>query len=165
MRNFLVRYVLSAFILTMTAAQASALSFALSTSEGGTLYLGDSAQAQSLFLIDTGSSMTILTQATFEQIKRQQEVTEAGLVIAKLANGRKQTVQLYNVPVLTLTDECQFNNVSVAVMNKKHNILGMEVLSRAAPISIALAPATLTLNQCDNSHTAMNESTVRTDAR
>jgi len=72
---------------------------------------------------------------------------------------------LYNIPLLAIGNSCQFSNVNVAVMDTGHNILGMEVLSRAAPISIALAPATLTLNQCDNSHTAMMESTAHTDAR
>ena len=134
-------------------ASVQANSFALTTSEGGTLYLQSQVDKESdtLFLIDTGSSLTVLNKATFARIRQTQQVTEDGLVIARLANGRQHKVKLYNVPLLSLSNDCQFTNVSVAVMNNEHNILGMELLSRAAPLGIELAPARLTLSKCDQS--------------
>ena len=56
----------------LTTAQAN--SFALTTSEGGTLYLQSQVDNESdtLFLIDTGSSLTVLNKATFARIKQTQ---------------------------------------------------------------------------------------------
>lgn len=151
---------LAVLLLLICSAASQANTFALTSSEGGTLYLQSqfvSGEAATLFLIDTGSSLTVLNRATFARIKQTQQVTENGIVIAKLANGRKHKVTLYNVPLLSLSEACQFNNVSVAVMSNEHNILGMEVLSRGAPLGIELAPARLTLSQCDSTslHTSI----------
>ncbi|GGF55313.1 retroviral-like aspartic protease family protein [Alteromonas lipolytica] len=137
---------------------AEANSFALTSSAGGTLYLHSEADnVVTRYLIDTGSSLTILNKRTFALIRQAQTVTKAGKVIAKLANGRQQTVQLYTIPLLSLSKDCQFTDVSVAVMDNAHNILGMEVLGRAAPFGIELQPARLTLSQCDNTILAANQ--------
>lgn len=131
---------------------ANANSFSLTSSSGGTLYLQsfDADKRQFNYLIDTGSSLTILNKATFKVFSAQQNVTEEGVVIAKLANGRKQKVKLYTIPSLALSADCHFDNVKVAVMDNQHNILGMEVLGRAAPFGIQMSPPTLTLHQCDD---------------
>ncbi|NDW22659.1 retroviral-like aspartic protease family protein [Alteromonas hispanica] len=138
--------------LFLMSINASANSFLLTSSGGGTLYLQSSDEEQRVFnyLIDTGSSLTILNKATFKAFKSEQSVKQEGVVIAKLANGRKQKVKLYTIPLLTLSADCHFENVKVAVMDNQHNILGMEVLSRAAPFGIQMSPPTLTLNQCDD---------------
>jgi predicted aspartyl protease len=136
----------------LSCSVANANSFSLTSSSGGTLYLQsfDADEREFNYLIDTGSSLTILNKATFKVFAAQQHVTEEGVVIAKLANGRKQKVKLYTIPSLALSADCHFDNVKVAVMDNQHNILGMEVLGRAAPFGIQMSPPTLTLHQCDD---------------
>lgn len=140
------------FLLTLTKSHmVQANAFSLVSSDGGTLYLQSSGsyQKQARYLIDTGSSLTVLNPETFNALKTEQSVKESGVIIAKLANGSKQKVKLYTIPLLSLSDECHFENVSVAVMKNQHNILGMEVLSRAAPFGIQMSPPQITLSQCD----------------
>lgn len=150
MSRFTLIIQLALIAIVTLPGKTLANSFTLTTSEGGTLYLHSKAVSDdALFLIDTGSSLTVLNDKTFAQIKASQSVKDGGMVIARLANGRQQKVRLYTIPVLTLSNDCEFHEVSVAVMNNTHNILGMEVLSRAAPFGITLAPARLTFSQCD----------------
>ena len=136
----------------LNSSVANANSFSLTSSSGGTLYLQsfDADKREFNYLIDTGSSLTILNKATFKVFAAQQNVTEEGVVIAKLANGKKHKVKLYIIPTLALSADCHFDNVKVAVMDNQHNILGMEVLGRAAPFGIQMSPPTLTLHQCDD---------------
>lgn len=149
------------WLMLLIGNSVAADTFPLESSHGGTLYLvnSDVSAESSRFLIDTGSSLTILNQTTFKALKSQQSVQESGLAVAKLANGRKQKVTLYTIPILRLSAQCYFENVSVAVMQNPHNILGMGVLSRAAPIGIELSPPRLTLSQCDLTSLPMHQPT------
>ena len=171
-QRYVMRHITLVFVMLFLALTKShmvqANAFSLVSSDGGTLYLQSSVhyQKQARYLIDTGSSLTVLNRETFEALKAKQSVKESGVIIAKLANGSKQKVKLYTIPLLSLSDECHFENVSVAVMKNQHNILGMEVLSRAAPFGIQMSPPQITLSQCDVStipvvarkHTVSNHS-------
>ena len=150
MRHFTLLFI-TFLLLLANSRVVQANAFLLESSDGGTLYLQSSGSQQkhARYLIDTGSSLTVLSRETFEALKAKQTVKESGVIIAKLANGSKQKVKLYTIPLLSLSDECHFENVSVAVMKNQHNILGMEVLSRAAPFGIQMAPPQITLSQCD----------------
>ena len=96
MSRFTLIIQLALIALVTLPGKTLANSFTLTTSEGGTLYLQSQAgNDDALFLIDTGSSLTVLNDKTFAQIKATQTVKDGGMVIARLANGRQQKVRLY----------------------------------------------------------------------
>lgn len=135
---------------------AYAEQFALQQSEGGTLYLRIHTQAvdDAQFLLDTGSSLTLLTPDTFKKLSANEPATEAGYVNARLANGQIKKIKTYRLTAFALSDACSFEDVQVAVMPRANNILGMGLLSKAGSLNISLLPPTLTLEKCDQMHTA-----------
>jgi predicted aspartyl protease len=126
----------------------------LSKSNGNTLYasalLADKVVAS--FMIDTGSSVVVINQKTFDKIKAVGgTIVKTSQMGARLANGQVRLIQRYRIETLSLSKDCAFKNVEVAVMKNGNNILGMSVLTTAAPFAIFSQPDQLGLSQCGNS--------------
>ena len=63
-------------------------------------------------------------------------------------------IKTYRLTAFALSDAFAFEDVQVAVMPRANNILGMGLLSKAGSLNISLLPPTLTLEKCDQMHTA-----------
>lgn len=127
--------------------------FALETSGSGTVYvqatLADHITRR--FLVDTGSGMLTLNRQTFRALQQESAVEPAGFMAARLANGDLIKVKRYRVTSFRIGDDCDLGEVEVAVMDGDNNILGMNILLRAAPFTLHAHPPKLTLSGCQNS--------------
>ena len=130
--------------------------FKLKQSEGGTLYLQIHSQVldEVKFLLDTGSSLTLLTPETFNKLSAN-KVVDAGFVNARLANGHIKKVKTYLLAEFALSDACTFHDVRVAVLPRSNNILGMALLSKAGTLHISMNPPTLKIDNCDSTDTSV----------
>lgn len=110
----------------------------LSQSSGGTLYLEATLESKfkTSFLLDTGSSLVTLNQATFDALTRDQKLTATRTSAARMANGKILTVSQYQLNSVRIGDTCEVGPVEVAVLPKGNNILGINTLLRVAPLTI-----------------------------
>lgn len=107
------------------------------------------------FLIDTGAGMAVLTEATFKSLPRAVKSKPSKRVAVRLADGRTRAVDVYTVEQLVLGQSCNVGPLDVAVIpGATKNILGMDVLNKAAPFAIYTSPPALALSVCVE-HAAM----------
>ncbi|MGE0484070.1 MAG: TIGR02281 family clan AA aspartic protease [Gammaproteobacteria bacterium] len=107
------------------------------------------ANVRSKFLVDTGSGLVTITEDLLDALNADGRVERAGRVAARLANGKVQAVQLYRVEHFRVGASCELGPVDVAVMpGRGANILGLNVLARAAPFAVHVEPPALTLSDC-----------------
>lgn len=132
------------------SAENFAFPVAMTTSPGGTGYveatLAGSVTAS--FLIDTGSSMLVINQNTFNALKRNSHVSFSHEAAARLANGKLHRVDVYTVHQFRIGKHCDLGKVEIAVIKKGNNILGMSALKKAAPFAVSINPPTLMLSEC-----------------
>ncbi|MEQ8663469.1 MAG: retroviral-like aspartic protease family protein [Gammaproteobacteria bacterium] len=101
------------------------------------------------FLVDTGSGLLTVSADLLAELERHGKVTRSGRMAARLANGRLQAVNLYRVERFVLGGHCDLGAVEVAVMpGARTNILGLNVLQRAAPFAVHVSPPKLALSAC-----------------
>lgn len=131
-------------------------SIEMESKSGGTNYVSATIgnTVTTSFLLDTGSGMLVVNQKTFSQLKKANAVTYSHDAAARLANGKLQKVKMYSISTLRIGDNCEINDLEVAVMKKGNNILGMSALSKAAPFAVSVNPPTLMLSQCSQALTA-----------
>ena len=122
------------------AAPASAIeqNIPLSQSKGGTLYLEATLESQvnASFLLDTGSSLLTLNQATFDALTRNHTLLATRTSAARMANGKILKVSQYQLNSVRIGNTCEVGPVEVAVFPKGNNILGINTLLRVAPLTI-----------------------------
>ncbi|WP_394221302.1 aspartyl protease family protein [Alteromonas gracilis] len=128
-------------LLTLTfAASVSAIeqNIPLSQSRGGTLYLEATLESNvnASFLLDTGSSLLTLNQATFDALTRNQKLLATRTSAARMANGKILKVSQYQLNSVRIGNTCEVGPVEVAVLPKGNNILGINTLLRVAPLTI-----------------------------
>jgi predicted aspartyl protease len=103
----------------------------------------------SKFLVDTGSGLVTITEDLLDALAATGRVERAGRVAARLANGKLQAVQLYHVEHFRLGESCELGPIDVAVMpGRGANILGLNLLARAAPFAVHVEPPSLALSDC-----------------
>lgn len=101
------------------------------------------------FLVDTGAGMVILTERTFKSLAEFTRRKPSRRIAVRLADGRTNAVDVYTVEQLVLGESCNVGPLEVAVIaGAKHNILGMDVLNKAAPFAIYPSPPSLALSAC-----------------
>lgn len=101
------------------------------------------------FLLDTGASMTTVNSDLFKKIRESGQVSKVRAVGARLASGKIEVLDVYLVQGFLLGNSCELGSVEVAVLNKGgRNLLGMNVLQRAAPFAISLSPPALAMSHC-----------------
>lgn len=109
--------------------------------------LGDDSELD--FLVDTGAGMVILAESTFESIASLAGKKPSRRIAVRLADGRQNAVNVYTIEKLVLGEACNVGPLEVAVIpGAKHNILGMDVLNKAAPFAIYNSPPALALSTC-----------------
>ncbi|MCB1748943.1 MAG: aspartyl protease family protein [Gammaproteobacteria bacterium] len=107
------------------------------------------ASVHSRFLVDTGSGLVTISAALLDALAATGRVERAGRVAARLANGKLQAVQLYRVEQFRLGEHCELGPVDVAVIpGSSANILGLNLLARAAPFAVHVTPPALALSDC-----------------
>lgn len=103
------------------------------------------------FMVDTGSGYATINSATLRILKKEGKARYVKDLVGTMADGAERIYPVYQIEQITIGKHCSINNVEVAVLpGKTRNILGMNVLKRAAPFAIMVSPAQLRLSQCDN---------------
>ncbi len=101
------------------------------------------------FLLDTGANMVTVNRDLFRQLKQQGSTEKVGQVGARLASGKLELLDVYQVEHFRLGDGCELGPVQVAVLKRGgRNLLGMNALQAAAPFAIYTSPPALALSSC-----------------
>tara|TARA_Y100000296_G_scaffold15233_1_gene17939 strand:- start:1540 stop:1956 length:417 start_codon:yes stop_codon:yes gene_type:complete len=136
---------------TLFTGKASAIEqrIALSQSKGGTLYLEATLESKvkASFLLDTGSSLITLNQATFDALTRDQKLHATRTSAARMANGKIVKISQYQLSSVRIGNTCEVGPVEVAVLPKGNNILGINTLLRVAPLTIT--PSSVVVAGCE----------------
>lgn len=121
-----------------TSAFAVEQNIPLLQSKGGTLYLEATLESsvKASFLLDTGSSLLTLNEATFKALTKKQKLAATRTSAARMANGKILKVSQYQLSSVRIGDTCEVGPVEVAVLPKGNNILGINTLLRVAPMTI-----------------------------
>tara|TARA_B100000929_G_C15396567_1_gene383073 strand:- start:145 stop:603 length:459 start_codon:yes stop_codon:yes gene_type:complete len=127
------------FLIGCTSAvSAIEQNIPLSQSKGGTLYLEATLESniKASFLLDTGSSLLTLNQATFDALTQNQKLLATRTSAARMANGKIVKISQYQLNSVRIGNTCEVGPVEVAVLPKGNNILGINTLMRVAPLTI-----------------------------
>ena len=127
------------FLIGCTSAvSAIEQNIPLSQSKGGTLYLEATLESniKASFLLDTGSSLLTLNQATFDALTQKQKLLATRTSAARMANGKIVKISQYQLNSVRIGNTCEVGPVEVAVLPKGNNILGINTLMRVAPLTI-----------------------------
>ena len=101
------------------------------------------------FMVDTGAGMVTLAERTFELLSRDVRVKPSRRVAARMADGRTRSINVYEIARFSLGEDCEIGPTEVAVIpGAANNILGLNVLNRAAPFAIYTSPPSLALSVC-----------------
>jgi len=143
--------VLGSVLLPLTATSAGSLSV--------NIHLGSQ---DTEFLVDTGASMVTLSRSVYRRLERAELVRGERQVAGRLADGRLQLMSVYRLEALTLSPECQLRDVEVLVLpGEGRNLLGLNVLTRFAPLTLHTQPLGLELSHCDHRSDAVAATTHR----
>lgn len=156
LRRNLVRWVCrSALTAAISVAALSPVSadfdaeLDLEQHDSGGLYLSAEVASgvDAPFLLDTGASMVTLTRELINAARAQGGAHPAGAIAARLANGRLQKMDVWQLDHLWVGG-CDVGPLEVAVVPNGRNILGLNALSRMAPFAIHLSPLKLKVSGC-----------------
>jgi clan AA aspartic protease (TIGR02281 family) len=101
------------------------------------------------FLVDTGAGMVILAEKTFKSLTEKSKQEPSKRIAVRMADGRTKAVNVYTLNELVLGDACNVGPLEVAVIpGAANNILGLNVLKKAAPFAIYTSPPSLALSAC-----------------
>ncbi len=119
------------------------------TSAGSFTVTGTLGGVSGEFLLDTGASMITVSREFFEAMQAHGKPRLARRMAARLASGRVEAVDVYELPALELGADCTVGPVEVAVMPRGgRNLLGMSALTQAAPFAVSASPPVLALSRC-----------------
>ena len=101
------------------------------------------------FMVDTGSSYMTINEETLAALKLTEEPLYLRDLTGILANGDQMRVPVYAVSQVRLGDSCLLEEVEVAVFpGNTRQIVGLSVLTRAAPFVFSTNPPQLQLSNC-----------------
>jgi clan AA aspartic protease (TIGR02281 family) len=101
------------------------------------------------FLVDTGAGMVTLAESTFRSLSGRAKSKPTRRVAARMADGRTKAINVYTLERLILGADCNVGPLEVAVIpGAANNILGLNVLKKAAPFAIYASPPALALSSC-----------------
>jgi predicted aspartyl protease len=102
----------------------------------------------SSFMVDTGSGYMTINQASLDLLNERNLASYERELIGVLADGTKLRVPVYRISRLELGAGCVLENVEAALFPAKRQILGLNVLNRAAPFIFSVDPPELVLSHC-----------------
>ena len=140
--NVLLIMALAALSLSTVASEHT---INLQQRAGGTLYLDATldSDVQASFLVDTGSSLLTLNEQTFKALTRNKALAATSKAAARLANGKIVTVSQYRLNSVRIGDRCEVGPIDVSVLPRGNNILGVNALLKAAPLTLTADALTL----------------------
>jgi predicted aspartyl protease len=101
------------------------------------------------FMVDTGSSYMTINEETLAILKLTEEPLYLRELTGVLANGDQMKVPVYAVSRVRLGESCMLEEVEVAVFpGNTRQIVGLSVLTRAAPFVFSTNPPQLQLSNC-----------------
>lgn len=110
-------------------------------------HLGDLGPSE--FMIDTGASYLSINQDSLDQLSARGLAHYRRELIGRLADGSEVRVPLYRLSALRLGEACVLRDVEAAVFpGSTRQIIGLNVLNRAAPFIFSTNPPQLTLSHC-----------------
>lgn len=156
----LSRLVTAACVVLSLAAQAAApripletpVSLDLERRSAGTVYLPAEIPGYGpvQLLVDTGSSYFVIGEAMYAQLERAGAARYSRDLTGLMADGSRKTVPLYRIAELRLGDDCRLMDIEAAVIaGNLRPILGMNVLEKIAPFTLALDPPSLRFSRCE----------------
>ncbi len=117
---------------------------------GGALEIDANVGDESVrFLLDTGAAMVTISTELLRRVEHQRGVTQVREVGARLADGRIRLMPVYRLPQLSVSG-CELGTVeAIVVPGKGRNLLGLNALAQAAPLTLNLTPSpNLVLGGC-----------------
>ena len=103
-----------------------------------------------MFLLDTGSSYTVINNASFTELQRNGKVQFLTELDGRLADGSRFLVPLYRVSTIILDGNCAVSDVEVAVFrDADRQILGLSTLRKLSPILLLTDPPGLKVSRCE----------------
>ena len=110
------------------------------------------------FMVDTGSSYLTINQVTLDKLKTNGQAVYLRDLIAVLANGDELVMPVYRVPKIVLGSSCElFDLEAVVFPGDTRQILGLNVLRRAAPFMFSVDPPELQLSNCSQQLSRVND--------
>jgi predicted aspartyl protease len=100
------------------------------------------------FMVDTGSGYMTINQASLDQLNERNLAHYDRDLIGVLADGSELRVPIYRISRLELGAGCVLEDVEAALFPAKRQILGLNVLNRAAPFIFSVDPPELVLSHC-----------------
>ncbi len=123
----------------------------LSQQNSGNYYIAGTLENEDKveFLVDTGAGMVILAENTFKSLTDTTKKKPTRRIAARMADGRTKAINVYTIERLVLGHDCNVGPLEVAVIpGAANNILGLNVLNKAAPFAIYTSPPALALSAC-----------------
>lgn len=119
---------------------------------GGLLIAARLGSQREQFLLDTGASMVTVNRRLHRQLVAEGVSTHVRDVAGRLADGRMRTMAVHRVDRLQLGERCSLHDIEVLVLpGEGRNLMGLNALSRFAPLTLRLQPLALELSQCADS--------------
>ena len=109
------------------------------------------------FMVDTGSGYMTINQASLDQLHERNLARYERDLIGVLADGTELRVPIYRISRLELGAGCVLEDVEAALFPAKRQILGLNVLNRAAPFIFSINPPELVLSHCQPDRVAEAE--------
>ena len=100
------------------------------------------------FMVDTGSGYMTINQDTLDRLNERELATYDRDLIGILADGSEMRVPIYRIARFELGTGCVLEDVEAALFPAKRQILGLNVLNRAAPFIFSVNPPELVLSHC-----------------
>ncbi|MDD4915762.1 MAG: retropepsin-like aspartic protease [Methylococcales bacterium] len=125
---------------------------AMRLSEAGTFYIPIHIKGleQMDFLVDTGSSHTIINENTLAALKASGQAKYANQIKGVTADGTVKIVSLYTIQSIDIGDNCVLKNVDAAVFpGESRQILGLSALSKVTSVVFSMSPPSLQLSNCN----------------
>ena len=134
----------------MLSSELFSFSVPLSQSGSGSMtVIADIGDVESEFLLDTGASMVTVSRELFEQVRDLEGAVKVRQVGARLASGKLQLMDVYEVRHFLLGDNCDLGPLEIGVLERGgRHLLGMNALQSAAPFAIFTTPPALAISSC-----------------
>ena len=153
MNSRLPAYLSLAFIAASNLALAGDFEFRIpiTQKDSGNYYVAGTLENDDTieFLVDTGAGMGMLAERTFKSLVDVSQQQPSRRIAVRMADGRTKAVNVYTLEHLLLGTDCDVGPLEVAVIpGAANNILGLDILKRAAPFAIYTSPPSLALSAC-----------------
>lgn len=152
MRMRLLQVLCSALLLLSVepSLAGQTVELPLNAGTGGALELAMSVDGVPVtFLLDTGAAMATINSKLFGLISDRGPVRKVREVAARMADGRTRRLGVYEIDALHLVGGCDLGPTEVIVVpGSGRNLLGLNVLTNFAPLTLSMSPPSLGLSNC-----------------